>query len=670
MHRRRITVIAIILSVSLAALFFAFPHAGLAGRAGSVLFAAENTTPEGETVTETPAATDDSAATPGASPEIPAETSAPETEPADTTPTEPVTEPTDEPTEVPTEEPTEVPTEVPTETPTPEPTPDPLPSVEPHVNTVRIGLKFDRSALDVVTTGSDTGGTIGIVKNNKDYYPVLTFGTGDSVAMRADSGYHIVVTPPMPDVETARTEMLRIKTLMDGAGTSMLYIYDGSSWYIGAGFYTSSPAPGVPDVNGSDKYTVLSERLSGAGYTLSALSVRNNAVKVYINSSPVMILNVSDSTNKVRVTPLPAENEDVLPALLKLSAARYRGYFDVHRYQGGKLVLVNDVDVEDYTLSVVPAEMISGSASSWSWRKEGLKAQAILSRTSAYTYVISGKMTQYGFHMDDTTNYQVYGGYTNSSGEPGETNNTTMATRETAGLVLSYKGSIVEEVFYHSNSGGYTESPDAVWGGEQEIFVAIPDPWTVPALWTREYTGQTLNTRIVSYISNQKGIDLGTLKYLNVVSRTESGRAVEMKFEGTKNDAVVKIQQTRLSINVRGQRFIFDVDETLKIEYQSDSRDTALSDRARKYLEGNVYSTAFLPDMYAVRGNDGYTYERIRIRGASDPKQIMIRGEGTGHGVGMSQDGAEAMSKAGKTFEEIILFYIPKVQITDVSTLL
>ena len=74
--------------------------------------------------------------------------------------------------------------------------------------------------------------------------------------------------------------------------------------------------------------------------------------------------------------------------------------------------------------------------------------------------------------------------------------------------------------------------------------------------------------------------------------------------------------------------------------------------------------------MYAVRGNDGYTYERIRIRGASDPKQIMIRGEGTGHGVGMSQDGAEAMSKAGKTFEEIILFYIPKVQITDVSTLL
>ena len=556
-------------------------------------------------------------------------------------------------------------TEQPTTAPTPEPTPEPLPSVEPHVNTVRIGLKYNKTALDVVTTGSATGGTIGVVKNNSVYTPGLAFNDSGSVTLRADSGYHIAVTPGYPNVEDARKEMLKIKELMDGGGISMLYIFDGSSWYVGGSFYSAYPAPGVKDVNGIDKYTVLSERLTPHGYSLSVVTVRNNGVKVYINGTPVMILNVSDAAYKVRITPLPNTGNNGLPPLLKLSAARYRGYFDVHRYQGGKLVLVNDVDVEDYLYSVVPAEMISGTSASWSWRKEGLKAQAILARTSAYEYIIPNKLTAYGFHMDDTTNYQVYSGYIDPSGEAGETQNTTRATDETAGLVVTFNGLLCEEVFYHSNSGGYTETPDTVWGGDRGIFQSIPDPWTPPATYTKEYTGASLSSRIVSYVSNQKGVDIGTLTYLNVTERTISGRVTELIFEGTKNDSFVRYTQTRSSLNLKGQRFYIDVEETITIDYQSDGQNTALSPRARKFLEGNFYSESFLPDTYAVKGSDGHTYERIRIRGASDPKLIMIRGIGTGHGVGMSQDGAEVMSKEGKTCEEIITFYMPGVQIAE-----
>jgi stage II sporulation protein D len=121
---------------------------------------------------------------------------------------------------------------------------------------------------------------------------------------------------------------------------------------------------------------------------------------------------------------------------------------------------------------------------------------------------------------------------------------------------------------------------------------------------------------------------------------------------------------------VRGQKFTLRVDETYKFDYQRNGSDKALSDKARKYLEGGTYSRSFLPDMYAVVGNDGYTYERIRILGASDPKTIIIDGKGTGHGVGVSQDGAEAMSKAGKSCQEILQFYIPGVEIVDYSTLL
>ena len=663
--KRRFLLIAVFV---IAAASFAAVRISFAG-SGQPLFAEEAQT--GDPGTETV----DPEATPGTTPEAtagdntgipePSETSEPSPSPSE----EATEEATETPAETPTEVPTEEPTPTPTPTPTPEPTPSPLPEVEPHVNTVRIGLKYNKTAVDLITTGSDTGGTAGIVSGS-DYTPILAFGSGATVTARADSGYHILVTPAMSDSEDARKEMMKISKLMEGAGTSMLYIYSGGSWYIGAGFYSKTPGPGVLDVTGADRYTLLSERLSGAGYQLSVLSVKSNGVKLYFDGSPVLILNVSDNSAKIRLTPLAAEAGSSTPPLMKYSSARYRGYFDVYRYQGGKLMLVNDVDVEDYTLSVVPAEMISGSSASWSWRKEGLKAQAILARTLAYRYIIENKLNSYGFHMDDTTSYQVYGGYINTSGESGETENTTKATRETAGLVITYGGKICEEIFYHSNSGGYTESPDAVWGGVQEVYKSIPDPWTEPVTWTKEYTGATLSSRIVSYVSNQKGIDIGTLTYLNVTGRTESGRAVEMLFEGTKNNAAVTIQQTRLSLNVRGQKFTFRVDETYKIDYQRNGSDKALSDKARKYLEGGTYSRSFLPDMYAVVGNDGYTYERIRILGASDPKTIIIDGKGTGHGVGVSQDGAEAMSKAGKSCEEILKFYIPGVEIVDYSTLL
>ncbi|MBQ2307111.1 MAG: SpoIID/LytB domain-containing protein [Clostridia bacterium] len=660
----------------------AFLCAALFSRAPIGIRAAEAATGSGaETGTDEPstvpaAETDGPSATPEAVTEVPsgtpeatpdeAATATPAGATAETPTASPAEPPTDPPTEPPTEPPTDPPTEPPTEppTPTPEPMPEPLPEVAPHVDTVRIGLKFNKSAVDVLTTGSDSGGTMGIVRNNTEYSPVLRFYAGSTVTARADSGYHIAVTPPLADIAAARLEMLRISRLMEGAGTSLLYMFDGANWFVGAGFYQNYPAAGVKDVTGQDRWTLLSGRLSEAGYELSVLTCGSGAVKMYVDGSPVLILSVSDSQYKVRVTPLDP-GEGTLPPLLKLGLARYRGYFDIHRHQGGKLVLVNDVDVEDYTYAVVPSEMIAGTPVSWEWRKEGLKAQAIMARTLAYYYIYNNKLTAYGFHMDDTTNYQVYSGYIKDNGDPGEFENTTRATRDTAGIILTYKDIICDALFYHGNNGGYTEVTETVWGGTQEPYVSVPDPWTPDYPWKKTYTGATLSTRVADYIYNHKGISIGSLRYINVTDRAVSGRVTEMIFEGSETDALLTLQQTRLCLNTVGQLFWFDVGETLRIDYQSDGRDDALSTRARKYLEGTAYTLAFLPDSYAVRAANGYTYERIRILGPSDPKQVVIRGNGHGHGVGMSQDGAEEMSRAGKSFEDIIQFYMPGVRLID-----
>ena len=50
------------------------------------------------------------------------------------------------------------------------------------------------------------------------------------------------------------------------------------------------------------------------------------------------------------------------------------------------------------------------------------------------------------------------------------------------------------------------------------------------------------------------------------------------------------------------------------------------------------------------------TYFKVRKKGQS----WELKGEGFGHGVGLSQIGARAMAKLGKSYKEILKFYYPK----------
>ena len=46
-----------------------------------------------------------------------------------------------------------------------------------------------------------------------------------------------------------------------------------------------------------------------------------------------------------------------------------------------------------------------------------------------------------------------------------------------------------------------------------------------------------------------------------------------------------------------------------------------------------------------------------------------FRGGGYGHGVGMSQNGANGMAKRGKTWEEILCFFYTGVELTEIGSL-
>lgn len=67
-------------------------------------------------------------------------------------------------------------------------------------------------------------------------------------------------------------------------------------------------------------------------------------------------------------------------------------------------------------------------------------------------------------------------------------------------------------------------------------------------------------------------------------------------------------------------------------------------------------------DMFGLRSAD-FTWER-----AGD--EIIITTKGYGHGIGMSQYGANGMAKEGKTYEEIIKYFYQGVEIQDASQFL
>ena len=113
------------------------------------------------------------------------------------------------------------------------------------------------------------------------------------------------------------------------------------------------------------------------------------------------------------------------------------------RVSNGKLIVINDIDLENYLKGVVPSEMPP------SWEMEALKAQAIAARSFALANL--GKQARYGYDLKDNTEDQAYGGAS------AETNKTNKAVEETNGLVLTYDMKIIS-AYYSASAGGMTNT--------------------------------------------------------------------------------------------------------------------------------------------------------------------------------------------------------------------
>jgi len=150
---------------------------------------------------------------------------------------------------------------------------------------------------------------------------------------------------------------------------------------------------------------------------------------------------------------------------------------------GKRLAIINSVRLQDeylWGIGEVPS----------SWPAQALEAQAIASRT--YAYSKSNKIrTACDCHLYATISDQNFAGYSKES-EPRFGEIWKAAVNRTAGMVVTHSGKPIT-AYFSSSSGGTTETSEHAWGTATPYTLSVPDSASVDiafnprfASWTRE----------------------------------------------------------------------------------------------------------------------------------------------------------------------------------------
>lgn len=296
----------------------------------------------------------------------------------------------------------------------------------------------------------------------------------------------------------------------------------------------------------------------------------------------------------------------------------YRGRLELFQTAEG-IVIVNELLLEEYLYAVVPSEMPA------SYELEALKAQAICARSYAYNQSRDYAYPEYQAHVDDSTAFQVYG---NSA----EKENTIQAVDETCGKKIWYNGQVAT-AYYYSTSCGTTASITA-WGGDlnesnqylKSIEVCNEKgeayeadlPWYQ---WTATVSEQTMS----NLVELNTGKEIGTLLNLAVTEQGDGGIVQEITAVGTTGKVVIKTEnKIRSALGGSG--------------YTIEKQDGTIVD-----------STKLLPSAF-------FTIEKKN-------GSYILHGGGYGHGIGMSQNGANEMAKQGKKYKQILKTFYTGVMV-------
>ncbi|MFT4144512.1 MAG: SpoIID/LytB domain-containing protein [Mobilitalea sp.] len=356
---------------------------------------------------------------------------------------------------------------------------------------------------------------------------------------------------------------------------------------------------------------------------------------------------------------------------------KYRGSIEISSDENG-LILVNELPLEEYLYAVIPSEMPT------SYGEEALKVQALCARTYAYKHLLSNSLSQYGAHVNDSVDYQVYNNIA-------ENETSILAVKDTYGKVIEYDGEVITALYF-STSSGHTADSSTAWNSNSNL------PYLKGKLLASSKEGESSEVlqdtkKLYEDLSSEerfetfiKSKDISTydssfgwyrwkvtmsakdikkvvdknlpLRYaanpgaiLTMTSKAKNGN--EAVFESIPVDTVGDIVdisvEKRDSSGMILELLITGSEHTIKVktEYNIRALLAPLYDTIIRADESEVNNLSVLPSAF-------FTIDKKSDNGLST---VTLSGGGYGHGVGLSQNGVKGMVDAGKKYEEIVSYF-------------
>jgi len=299
----------------------------------------------------------------------------------------------------------------------------------------------------------------------------------------------------------------------------------------------------------------------------------------------------------------------------------------------GGIAFTESASIEQYLQGIAEMPFL--------WHSEALAAQAIAARTYLARNLLGGRSgdeARYGYDICATSACQVYRGVQYVEGEYGD--RWKDAVEATAGEVLLYDGIPIEAV-YTSMVGSRSRANQDVWASSPVPYlqpVDSPEIGIAPyAEWTVEVTGE----QFVAILKADGYEVSGTLVSIAVDDPPEGEGRTSIVVTSTGGRDSLLAPSLKGAFNRRGDDLFPGI------------------------LPARLGEGRLLPQPLP-----SYTFEisHLRVEPTSldsllpssdrlDRDVVTIEGEGWGHGVGMSQWGAQIMAKNGSDYDEILSHY-------------
>ncbi len=392
------------------------------------------------------------------------------------------------------------------------------------------------------------------------------------------------------------------------------------------------------------------------------ISAENDTLMLYYEG---LAFNAGEELKFIRHATASGENGLRLQRGLNL----YEG--DLHlTIQNGTICPVLHISVENYLKGVVPYEMNEA------FPIEALKAQAIAART----YALRNLKPQQSYDVVDNTNDQVYKGFL------AQHTNAVTAVEETKGQCGVYEGSMAL-CYYTASNGGQTELPQNVWGGGTVKYLPMQDdPYdqanpesivrsatidkksSVHQVGTDEMT-QKIKQKLQP-ILKRKGYNSAPDTFY--IDEVVSIQAKAPKF-GAKSRVMTELQ---LSLHVAAQRrytkaqdeevSIFSGNQTVQTTHPVHQEQWMPTQRVQEIF---TVSIPIFPDVEKALQLSINLKENEIFLVDEKENAFVLSMQRYGHGVGMSQRGAQQMAQAhGWNYQQILSFYYPGMELKHFDT--